>query len=345
MVGVGLVFATLHGQPASPEAARKLQERLKRFPEADANRDGVLTEEEARAHQKSARKGKAAKTTENAAAPTTPSVANVSYGPHARNVLDVWQAKAERPAPALIFFHGGAFKAGDKANVLARPIFAECLTAGITVISANYRFTSDAPFPAQMHDGARVVQFVRSKAKEWNLNPERIALSGTSAGATLALWISLHNDFADPSSKDVVARLSTRVTCASPHNGTAGLEIAYFKEQAGITKLGGGIYQLFGVKSQEELETPDKRALTREASAVLHATRDDPPLFLTYAGNPEEAPFAADAPQNAWIHHVSLGVPLKKRYDQLGLECEFYYKSKAPAAGAEIAFLKKHLLR
>ena len=52
----------------------------------------------------------------------------------------------------------------DKAIVLTRPVFEECMKAGISVVSANYRFSTDAPFPAQMHDGARAVQFVRSKA-------------------------------------------------------------------------------------------------------------------------------------------------------------------------------------
>jgi hypothetical protein len=82
----------------------------------------------------------------------------------------------------------------------------------------------------------------------------------------------------------------------------------------------------------------------REASPLLHATPDDPPLFLTYAGNPSEAPFASDSIQKDWIHHVCLGLPLKAKYDELGLECEFYYASKPQPAGAEIAFLNKHLL-
>ena len=47
--------------------------------------------------------------------------------------------------------------------------------AGITVVSANYRFVKGddqaAPYPAPMLDGARVVQFVRSQAKQWNIDP------------------------------------------------------------------------------------------------------------------------------------------------------------------------------
>ena len=326
--------------------ADQLQQRLKKFPEADANGDGVLTEAEARAHQQKLKSGKAARSAEakTSGYSTQPSFADVAYGPHARNRLDVWPARSTTPTPVLVFFHGGSFKAGDKAAVLARRIFAECLAAGISVVSVNYRFSTDAPFPAPMHDGARAIQFVRSMAKTWNLNPDRIAVSGSSAGATLALWIALHDDLAEPGSADPVARLSTRVTCASPHSGTAGLELEYFQKQAGVSKVGAALWQLFGAASQAELAAPEKRALMRTASPLLHATRDDPPLFLTYAGDPAEAPFPATAQQSAWIHHVCLGLPLKARYDELGLPCEIYHRSKPAGAGAEIAFLKRHLL-
>lgn len=344
-VCVGVVSGVLHGQTAATDSVRRFQERLRKFPEADANRDGILTEAEARAHQQGRKAGKAAAGLKDEAEVTArPTIANAAYGSHGRNVLDFWRPSSDRPAPVLVFFHGGSFKAGDKANVLARPIFAECLKAGIAVVSVNYRFSTDAPFPAPMHDGARAVQFVRSQAQEWRIDPTRIAVSGTSAGATLALWIALHDDLADPTSTDVVARHSTRVVCASPHNGTAGLEPEYFQQHAGVTKLGAAIYQLFGTTAAAGLASPDKRALVREAAPLTHATSNDPPLFLTYAGDPAEAPFQADAPQNAWIHHVSLGVPLKRRYEELGIACEFYYKSSSPAPGAEIAFLKKHLL-
>src|SRR6185436_3283734 len=102
--------------------------------------------------------------------------------------------------------------------------------------------------------------------------------------------------------------------------------------------------QLFGASSQADFDLPAKQTLAHEASPLSHATKDDPPLFLTYQGDPSEAPFAPNAAQSNWIHHVCLGLPLKSKYDALGRQCEFYFKSKPAADGAEIAFLKKHLL-
>ncbi|MFM8639361.1 MAG: alpha/beta hydrolase fold domain-containing protein [Planctomycetota bacterium] len=328
---------------ADPATAERLKKFLQRFPQADANGDGVLTESEARAFRQTKQNGKASASAAPRG-PRAPAQADVAYGPHARNVLDCWTPGGDRPAPVLIFFHGGSFKAGDKSLVQSRPILDECLAAGIAVVSANYRFSSDAPFPAPMRDGARVVQFVRSKAKEWNLDPDRIAVSGSSAGATMALWIALHDDLAEPSSADPVARLSSRVACASPHSGPAGLEPEYIQKSAGVTKLGAALWQLFGASSQAELESPERRPLIREASPINHATPDDPPLFLTYAGTPAEAPFAAGSTQKDWIHHVSLGLPLQAKYRALGRECDLYHRGEPAGPGAEIAFLKKHLM-
>ncbi len=349
LVPIALLLAVVvRGNEPAQEKGKvtdeRLQKLLKKFPEADADGDGVLTEDEARAYKKTGKGGKPAKAATTTGDRKASLHANVSYGPHERNVLDFWPAASDRPTPVLIFFHGGSFKAGDKAMVQSRPIFEECLAAGIGVVSANYRFSSDAPFPASMHDGARAVQFVRSKAKEWNIDPARIALSGSSAGATLALWITLHDDLADPASTDPVSRLSSRVTCASSHSGTAGLEPEYFQQHAGVTKLGAALWQIFGAKSQADFASAEKRPLLREASPLLHATRDDPPLFLTYAGEPAEAPFAANSAQKDWIHHVCLGMPLKAKYDALSLECEIHHQGQPAAPGAEIAFLKRHLL-
>jgi len=291
----------------------------------------------ARAKEK---KPKAIKPGSAAAAPT---YSNVSYGPHPRNRLDVWQAESDRPTPVIIFFHGGSFKAGDKSQVLKRPFFEDCLKAGISIVSANYRFSTDAPYPAPMLDGARAVQFVRHKAGQWNIDPARVSLSGGSAGGTMALWIALHNEMADPNSNDPVLRNSTRVCCLVGYGAPASIEPEYIEQHAGSKNLGGGIAQLFGVKKPEELTQADIRKLIRQASPINHVTRDDPPLWLLYHGKMKDVPFDENARQNVWIHHVCLGMPLKKIYDELGLECHIYDQAGPPESGAEIEFLKKIL--
>src|SRR5262249_50241034 len=90
-----------------------------------------------------------------------PDVRDAKYGPHARNVLDLWKARADSPTPLVVFIHGGGFRGGDKANVPPQ-LLEHCLKAGISVASINYRLSQQAAFPAPMNDGARAVQFLRS---------------------------------------------------------------------------------------------------------------------------------------------------------------------------------------
>ena len=104
------------GADARSITPEQLQQYLRQYPEADANRDGVLTLEEARAYLQKRRGGKAAKSVPAAARDLPPTFADVPYGPHARNVLDFWQAKSERPTPVVVFIHGGGFTSGDKSK-------------------------------------------------------------------------------------------------------------------------------------------------------------------------------------------------------------------------------------
>ncbi len=318
-------------------------------PQADADGDGVLTIGEAMAYRKQTKQSKSSAAegpfaSADAPGSRVPDISNARYGSHERNTLDVWLADSASPAPALIYFHGGSFKAGDKSNVLAQAWFDPCLKAGISIVSANYRFSSDARYPAPMLDGARAVQFVRQMAGEWKINPDRLGLSGSSAGGTMALWIALHEEMAQPESFDPVARQSTRVRCVAAHGAPSEIEPREIERLTGAASVGGALAQLFGASSAEELAAPAMQTLAADASPLSHASPGDPPLFVQYQGSLADAPFGPNAPQNLWIHHVCLGMPLKQKYDLLGLEFQMHSKDNLAPDGAEMAFLEKHLL-
>ncbi|MBI2948869.1 MAG: alpha/beta hydrolase, partial [Verrucomicrobia bacterium] len=116
-----------------------------------------------------------------------PDLANVHYGSHERNVLDLWKAKSDRPAPLVVFIHGGGFRGGSK-EALSPALLDGCLKSGISVMAINYRLSPEVSFPAHYLDCARAIQFARSKAKEWNIDPKRTAATGGSAGAGTSLW-------------------------------------------------------------------------------------------------------------------------------------------------------------
>src|SRR5262245_28645351 len=145
-----------------------------------------------------------------------PTHGNVSYGKHERNVLDFWQAKSDKPTPVVICIHGGGWVGGDKSGYYGRA--KTFLDAGISMVTINYRLMKQAndenvvpPVKAPLEDAARAVQFVRSKASEWNIDKKRIGATGGSAGGASSLWLAFHDDMANPSSDDPVARESTRL--------------------------------------------------------------------------------------------------------------------------------------
>ena len=209
----------------------RLQALLERYPDADTNKDGVLTMEEARAHAKEIRRkmhGQAGAVNDDglpqSAAPDgnrpPPTHADVSYGAHERNKLDLWLAKSDAPTPLVVYIHGGGFVNGSKAGA-SPAMIRGCLDAGVSYMAINYRFRDSAPIQDILRDGALSVQFVRSKAKEYNLDPERIASYGGSAGAGTSLWLAFHPDLADPKNADPVLRQSSRLTAAGAINAQA----------------------------------------------------------------------------------------------------------------------------
>src|SRR5919109_583833 len=81
------------------------------------------------------------------AAKPAPDLANVKYGPHERNVLDLWKAKSDKPTPLVVFIHGGGFRGGSKEMI--NPALIEALRAkGISIMAINYRLSPEVTFPA-----------------------------------------------------------------------------------------------------------------------------------------------------------------------------------------------------
>jgi len=203
---------------------------------------------------------------------------NCAYGPYERNVLDLWKAASDKPTPLLVFFHGGGFLGGDKWT-LDPDLLERCRAAGISVASANYRLSSQAIFPAPMLDGARAIQFLRHKAKDWNLDPARFAASGDSAGAGISLWIGFHDDLADPKSADPVLRESTRLTCMAVFGAQCSYDLRFIREH-----IGGRAYEhpalpkLYGLK-RDELDSARAYQLYEAAAPITYVNAGDPPVF------------------------------------------------------------------
>lgn len=133
---------------------------------------------------------------------------------HERNVLDFWPPlPSDEPCPVFVWFHGGGFRNGDKSQ-LEKNRFSMLETyrkAGYAVVTCNYPFLSDdMDYLDIAGHCARAVQFIRSKADDWNIDADRLCCGGVSAGALISEFLAYHDDFAVPTAKDAVSRNSSR---------------------------------------------------------------------------------------------------------------------------------------
>ncbi len=272
----------------------------------------------------------------------SPAQADVAYGTHARQVFDLWlpAASAARPAPVLIYFHGGGFTSGDKRQV-PDALLRGAQSAGFAVVSVNYRLFPEVTFPAPHQDAARAVQTVRARAKEWGIDPERVALGGSSAGAGLALWLAFHDDLAETASDDPVARQSTRVRCAVVSGAQPTYDPAAIRELAGESAARHPLFERM-FTAVDAADAPAVRALFLAASPLTYLTHDDPPVFAYYSEPWADVPPGSRAGQG--IHHPKLGRHLQEKMTQLGLRCVLHHKDNdGPALPAQLAFLQTHL--
>lgn len=291
-------------------------------------------------------KADAAKKTAAVAQPK-PFAVNVPYGKHERQVLDFWKAESATPTPLLFYIHGGGWMGGDKNRTGG---IENYLKAGISVVAINYRFIPQAtadgvvpPVKGPLHDAARALQFVRSKAAEWNLDKQRIGASGGSAGACSSLWLAFHSDLADPKSSDPVARESTRLWCAAVLGAQTTLDPRQMKDWTPNSKYGG---HAFGFKGDpaKQLSQFDEFLARRdtilpwiaEYSPYALVTSDDPPVYLFFS-----APPALGQDQKDPTHTSNFGVKLQEHCQKNGVACELVYPG---APGVKHATAQDYLI-
>ncbi len=104
--------------------------------------------------------------------------------------LDIMAPKEKKGAmPAVMVIHGGAWRAGNKRDCqFIMPDFAR---KGYVAISPQYRFCPKETFPAQVEDVKAAVRWVKTHAKEYQIDPERLGAVGFSAGGHLSLMLGL----------------------------------------------------------------------------------------------------------------------------------------------------------
>ena len=227
----------------------------------------------------------------------------ISYGDHPLQDYELWLPNNPNngpETPLVIFVHGGGYFQGDR-DYAYRPSFGmrEFLNAGYAFATINYRLSGDSPFekgvtgefPPAMEDGAAAGQDLKMRASHYGYDPDKIAMTGSSAGGGISLWVAFHDDLKDSSSLDPRDHISTRVPCVALQDTQTTLTIPEVAVLLGEDKfvLDEGLPGLYGFTADEYNSAPEAyneryMASMQEASAITHISADDNvKVMLTYS--------------------------------------------------------------
>lgn len=196
-----------------------------------------------------------------------------------RQALDLFvpaQRASMAPLPVVVFIHGGGWQNGNKAGgeTWLRPLVASGLYAGISI---GYRLAGESTWPAQIHDCHAAIRWIRANAARYGLDPDRIGVTGSSAGSTLALLLGCGSDVPELTGQIGPHRgESSRVACVV--NFFARTNFLAQSESARAAPeqshgLSTRLKLLFGGSLAEKAD------LARQASPIIHLSRDDAPIL------------------------------------------------------------------
>jgi acetyl esterase/lipase len=210
-------------------------------------------------------------------------------------LLDLYKPKGmQKPAPGLIFVHGGSWSGGNrKIYGYYCQHFAE---KGYVAATIEYRLSGEAPFPAAIQDVNCAIRWMRANAAKLGVDPNKIGLAGGSAGGHLVLLAAYANTD-DPELEGTGGNpgVSSRVQAVVDLYGPVTLRASKTARRSAVLRFMGG-------KSTEE--APE---LYAKASPFNHLTKDAPPTLILHGTVDELVPIAQSDKLAAKLGE--LGVP------------------------------------
>jgi pectinesterase len=213
----------------------------------------------------------------------------VQYGRAAGEslLLDVCVPDGKGPFPAVILVHGGGWSSGDKTSGVD-PLFTPLSKAGLGWFSINYRLAPKHPYPAAVEDIETAVRWVKAHATEFNVDANRLALLGESAGGQLVAMAVVR------------AKQDTRVAAAIPFYAPVDLE----QDTQRRGGLNTSLRALFG--RSYELDEQTTRIL-RDASPINFVHPGLPPFLLVHGTADMSVPYNQSVQMQAKLK--AAGVP------------------------------------
>jgi acetyl esterase/lipase len=217
---------------------------------------------------------------------------NISYASISEaQKLDIYLPETvSTKLPVIVSIHGGAFMFGDKADNQVVPML-EGVIRGYAVISINYRLSGESKFPSQINDVKTAIRWIKANAAKYNLDPDRIALWGGSAGGNLAALAGTSSDIKEldglnPNNSEYTSNVQAVVDWFGPIN------FLEMDKQFAINKKGEANHN--DANSPESKLVGNKitlaENLVQKANPETYISSDDPHFFIQHGTEDERVP-------------------------------------------------------
>jgi acetyl esterase/lipase len=180
------------------------------------------------------------------------------------------------PMPAFVFIHGGGWRAGNKNA--GTGFMNHFVQHGYFAASVEYRLSGEAIFPAQIEDCKCAIRFLRAKASEYHIDPDRIGVMGDSAGGHLVALLGTSCGVKELEGAGGWDKYSSCVNAVCDWYGPVDF-LAMFgtgSDPGGGRQANNVITQLFGGSPQEKAE------LARSASPLTYIQKGAPPFLIMH---------------------------------------------------------------
>jgi len=191
--------------------------------------------------------------------------------------LDVFQPtqNSKKGRVAILIIHGGGWRTGNRTQHY--PLAQRLANLGYVCITPEYRLSTEALFPAAVYDIKTSLRWVRSHAKEFDIDPEKIAVLGFSAGGELAAFMGTTNGIAEFEGKDCFLHSSSNVQAVIDIDGI----LAFIHPESGEgddSKRTSAATNWFGYSKTENPE------LWKKGSPLTYAGKNTPPTLFINSG-------------------------------------------------------------
>jgi len=196
--------------------------------------------------------------------------------------LDLHLPPKTQTGPLIVWIHGGAWRSGSKNEM---PL-TDLVRDGCAAASVEYRLSTAAKFPAQVHDIKAAIRFLRSHARELQINADKIIVAGSSAGGHLAALVGVTNGNSDLEG-DVANERGQSSSVQGIISFFGGSNLTTILAQStphGLDVRVPALELLLGGQPEQKAE------LARLASPVFHVDKNDPPLLLFHGDQDPQMP-------------------------------------------------------